>query len=1169
MAYNIGPKIGIDGETEFRNSITKINVTYKALEAEMRALTESFEENDNEQAKLEETAKLLQKQIENQKEKVTLLEDAIQRATAKYDKNSTEVIRLEGVMYDAQASIATFEKELKNTNNQLEESKAAMEESEDSTDKYKQAAEQLEAEVKSIETASKTLASETKMLTAAFEDSEDEQDRLKITSQQLQKQIELQEQKVKKLEEAVRNASDQFGENSDEATRLKGAMYDAQASVAKLESELKNTNSRLDDSEEAMEDFEEATDDAGEQAVDFGDILKANVISDAIMDGLRELVNYMKEFASDSIEEAASMQAITAQTEQTFGTMEAVASAALEEISEDVGIASTRMQESFNKIYSFAKTSGASAETALTISSRAMVAAADNAAYYDKSIEDATETLQAFLKGNYANDAALGISCTETTRNAKANELYAKSFSTLSESQKVDVLLAMVEAGNEASGAIGQAARESDGWENVTGELAEVMRLLQAEAGKPALQKLVPIIQNLTEAGYELIEDIDWDIFAERVEDIADGVVEKGPSIIKTIASVAAGIVAFKAVQKAQEIANVATSFLQIGTAATETLGTLTTTGLAAAATPWGAAALVIGGAAALITAYALQADTDAEKLASAMDKLETRMEDANSNYADTTEEIEGTAYAAEHYVSRLQELEEQGLDTAAAHKEYELIVEELNEILPDLNLTINEQTGLIDQNVDSLYNEIDAWKENATQQALQERFTDILSAQGKAQASLLEAQVRKNILEKEGQELTEQRIAAQEELEEADRAVQEAMEDLADATAEGAEAQALANDKLVKAQQLQEQKTQKVREAIAAEEENAEAVNNLAEEIENAEVTIDSYSEEVELASATLALFNEESESVTEAQVELNQAIEDLQNALDSMESAYAEVKEEAMETISKQIDLFGELAEEADYSTEKVIENWLAQAEALQNYEENLQKAAEKGIAAELIEQLSDGSEESMLILSQWADATEAEVASLNEAYAKLIGTAESAAETVAKVTTGYDTNLAELKAQAKESGLCVTDGLVTAIEEELPVLEKTMNKAADKTVTSYNSAMSIKSPSRRMMPSGRHTVGGVVKGVEDSIKEMETAMEGLASAGESAYLRQQLERAAEYPTQVIRAGSSSSTKVDHNYGGINIQVYAAEGQSEESIANAVMEKIRTEIMIKGASL
>ena len=66
MSYNIGPKIGIDGEKEFRSSIRNINDTYKALEAETKAVTKSFDAQGDEQGKLEATSKQLQKQIDLQ-----------------------------------------------------------------------------------------------------------------------------------------------------------------------------------------------------------------------------------------------------------------------------------------------------------------------------------------------------------------------------------------------------------------------------------------------------------------------------------------------------------------------------------------------------------------------------------------------------------------------------------------------------------------------------------------------------------------------------------------------------------------------------------------------------------------------------------------------------------------------------------------------------------------------------------------------------------------------------------------------------------------------------------------------------------------------------------------------------------------------------------------------
>lgn len=140
--------------------------------------------------------------------------------------------------------------------------------------------------------------------------------------------------------------------------------------------------------------------------------------------------------------------------------------------------------------------------------SEALTVAADSAAYYDRSLEETSETLKSFLKGNFENDAALGLSCTETARNTAANKLYGKSFTELSEVQKQLVLLQMVKDANKLSGAIGQAARESEGWENVLGNLKEQWKQLLAVIGQPILSGAVSVVKKMTSAIEILTEKV-------------------------------------------------------------------------------------------------------------------------------------------------------------------------------------------------------------------------------------------------------------------------------------------------------------------------------------------------------------------------------------------------------------------------------------------------------------------------------------------------------------------------------------------------------------------------------------------------------------------------------------------------------------------------------------
>ena len=211
-------------------------------------------------------------------------------------------------------------------------------------------------------------------------------------------------------------------------------------------------------------------------------------------------------FGKKALETAASVNAANSAMSQTFGELEGAASAAITRVADESGILETRLKSTATGIYAFAKTSGMDSVSALGMMEEALQVAADSAAYYDRSLEDTSETLKSFLKGNYANDAALGLSATEYTRNAAAMKLYGKSFQNLSEAQKQLTLLQMVKDANDLSGATGQAAREADGWENVIGNLKKAWKQLIAVIGQPVLKLAIPVVQSMTAALQRMTE---------------------------------------------------------------------------------------------------------------------------------------------------------------------------------------------------------------------------------------------------------------------------------------------------------------------------------------------------------------------------------------------------------------------------------------------------------------------------------------------------------------------------------------------------------------------------------------------------------------------------------------------------------------------------------------
>lgn len=395
----------------------------------------------------------------------------------------------------------------------------------------------------------KTLDTEMRAVTSAFSANDRSQAALSAQSDVLTKKLSTQEARLAEIQKALDYARANYAENSNEVQRWQQALNNATADVNKTKAQLAQLDKGLGDTESALND-------AGKQAASFGDVLKANLLSNIILDGVKQLASAVKSMAGEFISSAAEVKAETSAFDQTFGNLGDTASAAIGRVAAESGILQTRLNTLGSKIYAFARSSGGDTEQSMALMERALRAAADSAAYYDTSVEQATETLQSFLKGNFANDAALGLSATEATRNAAAMELFGEKYANLTEIQKQETLLKMVEDSQRLSGAMGQAAREADGWENVTGNLKETWRQFQAQAGTPFLENLIPLIQQVTAESQAWIDGVDWDGFAATVTDFVSLILDNGDTIIALISGIGAGFVAWNVVSMVMGLVN-------------------------------------------------------------------------------------------------------------------------------------------------------------------------------------------------------------------------------------------------------------------------------------------------------------------------------------------------------------------------------------------------------------------------------------------------------------------------------------------------------------------------------------------------------------------------------------------------------------------------------------
>lgn len=86
MAYDIGPRIGIQGEKEFNNQIKQINDSIRECGSEMKALSSEFEKNGNSQDALVAKNKNLQKELDLQRQKMGLLQTQYDKQIKRLDE---------------------------------------------------------------------------------------------------------------------------------------------------------------------------------------------------------------------------------------------------------------------------------------------------------------------------------------------------------------------------------------------------------------------------------------------------------------------------------------------------------------------------------------------------------------------------------------------------------------------------------------------------------------------------------------------------------------------------------------------------------------------------------------------------------------------------------------------------------------------------------------------------------------------------------------------------------------------------------------------------------------------------------------------------------------------------------------------------------------------------
>lgn len=149
MAYDIGPRIGIDGEKEFKSALSAIESQMKALNSEMKASVTSMTGMESAEEQTAKKTDILTRSIEAGQQKIALIQGQYDRAREKLDElgkalddarrefgeNSEEALKAEAAynkqakavndlgakLNNAQADVNNMTRELESCGNEAEE----------------------------------------------------------------------------------------------------------------------------------------------------------------------------------------------------------------------------------------------------------------------------------------------------------------------------------------------------------------------------------------------------------------------------------------------------------------------------------------------------------------------------------------------------------------------------------------------------------------------------------------------------------------------------------------------------------------------------------------------------------------------------------------------------------------------------------------------------------------------------------------------------------------------------------------------------------------------------------------------------------------------------------------------------------------------------------------
>ena len=593
-------------------------------------------------------------------------------------------------------------------------------------------------------------------------------------------------------------------------------------------------------------------------------------------------------------------------------------------------------------------------------------------------------------------------------------------------------------------------------YDDLDNQIAGISRTLQVQLGEQ-MQKILPALSG-------------------GLEFLSDNLV----AVEASVAGVGTAILAFKALKFAES--------LEGATLAMKAFNLVTSAGTL------GVVATVFGIAAAGLTAFAFsagEAETESQKAYNEMKNLSKEAKNLKKNVQDSKaameEETRSTVsqyLAYETMTDRLYELNDRlragamGLkEVLAVKKEMKYLVNELNSGIPELNLHMDEQTGIMKNSRAATKEYIESMKQKALMSVMEERMTELYRQQGEALMLQGEATAKRNAAQKNAEDIMTRAqnsfnaytefMAKYNSCTDASTMAAEdwgkVQEDIArkygvtvDEMVNGGTAMEEAVGETIKYNSIVEESEKVIEDATNAQKDAQTMMDESSAGMIESMRLMDMSEEEIaELAASwgintdalqtnneatkdNTGLLQDNTSATEENKASVEASTEAQKKALQSLKEKYEEIRTSIEQSMEQKISLFDEFDGGETIGLDKIKENLDSQLTGLTNWRDNMaQLAGQVGgnISAELYNHLVELGPDAANIVQEMVNSLDSDkgdggeqLKQIAERYSELLALKEATAEDMADVSFIIQSALGEIS----EASALDFENLMTSLDE-----------------------------------------------------------------------------------------------------------------------------------------